>query len=95
MIPLLQNNQHLIEKINAGIDIYPSDGELKQFKALAKEIDPDRYFTIYGCQDCVKTLVKFVFDNQNKIKQNEESIIDDAISSNDGKLQKGKPKPAK
>lgn len=92
MIPLLQNNQHLIEKINAGIDIYPSDGELKQFKELAKEIDDDRYFTIYGCQDCVRSLVKFVFDNQNKLKQNEESINDVANGSNDDKLQKGKPK---
>jgi len=92
MIPLLENNQHLIEKINAGIDIYPSDGELKQFKELAKEIDSDRYFTIYGCQDCVRSLVKFVFDNQNKIKQNEESINYVATTSNDGKLQKGKPK---
>lgn len=90
MIALLENNKHLIERIELGIDIYPSNGELKEFQALAKQIDSDRHFTIYGCQECVRTLVKFVFDNQTKIKQNEEVFIDPAISSNGNKLPKRK-----
>lgn len=89
MIALLENNKHLIERISLGIDIYPSDGELKEFQQLAKQIDADRHFTIYGCQSCVKTLVKFVFDNQTKIKQNEEVFINPAISSSN-KLPKRK-----
>lgn len=68
MITLLQNNLHLLERVNANIDIYPSDGVLKEFQLLAKQIDADRYFTIYGCQECNRALVKFVFDNQDKLE---------------------------
>ena len=39
--------------------------DLKTFQTIAKTIDADRYFTIYGCQSCVRELVKFVYDNQN------------------------------
>ena len=56
-------NSFLLERIGAGIDIHPSDAELKTFQAMAKVIDADRHFTIYGCQECNQTLVKFVFDN--------------------------------
>ena len=59
----LNANTFLLERINAGIDIHPSDAELKTFQAMAKVIDADRHFTIYGCQECNQTLVKFVFDN--------------------------------
>ena len=56
-------NSFLLERIGAGIDIHPSDAELKTFQAMAKVIDADRHFTIYGCQECNQTLVKFVYDN--------------------------------
>jgi len=56
-------NTFLLERINAGIDIHPSDAELKTFQSMAKVIDADRHFTIYGCQDCNQSLVKFVYDN--------------------------------
>ena len=56
-------NEFLKERIDLGIDIYPSDAELKTFQSMAKVIDADRHFTIYGCQECIKSLVKFVYDN--------------------------------
>ena len=52
------------ERSKAGIDVHLSDDEAKEFQAAAKVIDPQRYFTIYGCQECINTLVKFVFTNQ-------------------------------
>lgn len=61
--PFLLSVAFMQDRVNAGQDIYLSDPEAKEFKALAKIIDPDRYFTIYGCQACINTLVKFVFDN--------------------------------
>ena len=59
----LIENAFLLERINAGIDIHPSDAELKTFQSMAKVIDADRHFTIYGCQECNQALVKFVFEN--------------------------------
>lgn len=59
----LIENAFLLERINAGIDIHPSDAELKTFQAMAKVIDADRHFTIYGCQDCNQAMVKFVYAN--------------------------------
>jgi hypothetical protein len=60
----LEANKFLIERIDLDIDIYPGDEDLKTFQKIAKTIDADRYFTIYGCQSCVRELVKFVYDNQ-------------------------------
>ena len=59
-------------KSKAGIDVHLSDDEAKEFQAVAKLIDPDRYFTIYGCQECINTLVKFVFENQ--VEELEERV---------------------
>lgn len=56
--------QDIQDKINAGIDVHLSDDEAKEFQAAAKGIDPQRHFTIYGCQECINTLVKFVVDSQ-------------------------------
>lgn len=59
----LNANKFLKERIDLDIDIYPSDAELKTFQKIAKNIDKERYFTIYGCQSCVRELVKFVYEN--------------------------------
>lgn len=59
----LIENAFLLERINAGIDIHPSDAELKTFQAMAKVIDADRHFTLYGCQECNQAMVKFVYEN--------------------------------
>lgn len=66
MIKFLQERSFMQERLELGIDVHPSDDELKEFQKLAKKIDPDRYFTIYGCQKCVNELVKFVFDAQKE-----------------------------
>jgi hypothetical protein len=63
----LDVNEILKERIRLGIDIHPSDIELKRFQAIAKGIDSERYFTIYGCQSCVQALVKFVFENYKEM----------------------------
>ena len=66
-------------KSKAGIDVHLSDDEAKEFQAAAKLIDKDRHFTIYGCQDCINTLVKFIFENQGKVNLQfnpaEENVI--------------------
>jgi len=59
----LEANRFLKERIDLDIDIYPSDAELKTFQKIAKNIDKERYFTIYGCQSCVRELVNFVYEN--------------------------------
>jgi hypothetical protein len=60
----LEANKFLNERIDLDIDIYPGDDDLKTFQKIAKTIDAERYFTIYGCQSCVRELVKFVYENQ-------------------------------
>lgn len=57
----------MYDRLNAGVDVHPSDQDAKEFQNLAKLIDPDRYFTVYGCQKCINELVKFVFDNADKL----------------------------
>jgi len=59
----LEANKFLNERVALDIDIYPSDSDLKTFQKIAKTIDKERYFTIYGCQSCVKDLIKFVYEN--------------------------------
>lgn len=59
----LEQHKFLSERIELDIDIYPGDEELKKFQEIAKTIDKERYFTIYGCQSCVRDLVKFVYEN--------------------------------
>ncbi len=59
----LESNKFLNERIEIDIDIYPGDDVLKTFQKIAKTIDAERYFTIYGCQSCVRELVKFVYEN--------------------------------
>lgn len=59
----LEGNKFLNERIDLDIDIYPGDDVLKTFQKIAKTIDAERYFTIYGCQSCVRDLIKFVYDN--------------------------------
>ena len=71
MIQFLLDNQFLKERIDAGIEIHPSDSDLKEFQRLAKEIDKERHFTIYGCQSCVQDLVRFVYDNQKTFVKKE------------------------
>ncbi len=82
MIQFLQDQYFLYERIKKNIDIHPSNRELKEFQRLAKEIDKDRYFTIYGCQDCIRTLVKFVYDNQKTIIKRETFFKEDNESKN-------------
>lgn len=75
----------LHDRVNAGIDVHPSEPELAEFYRLAKLISPHGDFTYKGCQPCVNHLVKFVFDNQNKI--NHETFNSDIAGVNDSLLK--------
>ena len=66
MIQFLEDRRFLQERLAQGIELHLNDNELKEFQSIAKQYDKDRYFTIYGCQSCVQTLVSFVFDNYDK-----------------------------
>lgn len=75
----------LHDRVNAGIDVHPSELELAEFYRLAKLISPHGDFTYKGCQACVNYLVKFVFDNQNKI--NHETITTNFADADDSVQQ--------
>lgn len=71
MIQYLEDRRFLQERLSLGIELHLNDDELKQFQQLAKTYDKERYFTIYGCQKCVQSLVSFVFDNYDKSLKDE------------------------
>jgi hypothetical protein len=60
-IEWLTANKNIWERQKIGNHKYLDDSEKKQLQAIAKEIDPDRYFTLYGCDGCIHDLIKFVF----------------------------------
>ncbi len=64
MDQFLSDRFFLKERLDKGIDIHIPDEDARTFQKLAKQIDKERHFTIYGCQSCINDLVKFVFDNQ-------------------------------
>ena len=74
MNQFLESQRFLYDRIKADIDIYPSDEELKEFQRVAKTYDRERYFTIYGCQKCVRELVNFVFVNYDKQSNNGQEV---------------------
>jgi len=57
----------LYDRILAGVDVHPSQPELIEFERLSKIIDPQSEFSFRGCQPCVNELVRFVFENKNKL----------------------------
>jgi len=73
IVESIQNTLSLdsIEWLKSNIDIwerqqlnnhkYLNDNEKKRLQTIAKEIDRDRYFTLYGCQKCIQELIMFVF----------------------------------
>lgn len=72
MISFLVDRQFLADRVNAGIDVHPSIEELTQFEQLARQISPNGDFSWRGCQECVNYMVKFVFDNQDRLNTEED-----------------------
>lgn len=62
----LANQKFLLDRVQADIDIYPSIHELATFQKIAKEIDADLDFQVQGCQECVRSLITFVYNNYAK-----------------------------
>lgn len=59
----------LQDRVNAGIDVHPTEAELIEFENLALQISPNQDFSWRGCQECVNHMVKFVFDNQSRLNE--------------------------
>jgi hypothetical protein len=60
----LKENSFLFERVKAGIDVFPSDSDVKIFQNIAKSIAPKVDFHVKGCQECVNSLVNFVYQNK-------------------------------
>lgn len=72
MNTFLTDRIFLQERVEAGIDVHPSEEELVQFELMARTISPNGDFSWRGCQSCVNYMVKFVFDNQERLEVKEE-----------------------
>jgi hypothetical protein len=57
----------LYDRILNGVDVHPSQPELMEFERLSKLIDPQSEFSFRGCQPCVNEMIRFVFENKNKL----------------------------
>jgi hypothetical protein len=64
----LHANIDIWERQKQGNHKHLNDTEAKTLQAIAKEIHPERHFTIYSCSDCLQNLIKFVFTNLEKIE---------------------------
>ena len=70
----------LYDRILAGVDVHPSQPELIEFERLSKIIDPNSEFSFRGCQPCVNEMIRFVFENKNKLDASKENIGNKAKS---------------
>jgi hypothetical protein len=68
----IQANYNIWERHRVGNFKYIDREEAKRFQSIAKEIDDDRYFSIYSCDKCIQELVRFVFTQYDK--ENGQSI---------------------
>jgi len=77
-IQWLKSNQNIWDRQKIGNHKYLNDREKKQLQSIAKEIDPVRYFTIYGCDKCIQDLIRFVFcefeKEQSKLEHDSSTI---------------------
>jgi len=65
----LQDRAFMHDRVLLGIDIHPAESELIQFEAIAKQISPNQDFSWRGCQECVNHLIKFVFENVQRLNE--------------------------
>jgi len=81
-IEWLQSNINIWERHRVGNFKHINREEAKRFQSIAKEIDQDRYFSIYSCDKCIQELVRFVFTNYEKKLENGKSIEDKTSEEN-------------
>jgi hypothetical protein len=60
-IEYLKENIYIWEERKQGVCKHLSELQADRFLKIAKEIDPKVNFQIRECQDCIDSLVKFVF----------------------------------
>ncbi len=58
----IDENKFLFERVNAGIDVHPSESDVIMLQEIAHIFAPKLDVHVKGCQDCVNKLVKFVFE---------------------------------
>jgi hypothetical protein len=68
MNTFLTDRIFLKERLEMGIDVFPSEVDLLEFEKMARTISPNGDFSWRGCQSCVNYMVKFVFDNAARLE---------------------------
>jgi len=58
----INENTFLFERVNAGIDVFPSESDVVMLQEIAHIFAHNLDVHVKGCQDCVNKLVKFVFE---------------------------------
>jgi hypothetical protein len=66
---------YLFERVRHGIDVHPSEIEMKELVSIAKKISPHGDFTWKGCQKCVNYIVKFVDENFKRLNDGNQKDI--------------------
>lgn len=62
-LEFLKDNQYLFQAIKDGAPKHVSELQAKRLLSIAKTINPEVNFQIRDCQDCINSLVKFVYLN--------------------------------
>ena len=57
----LQDNIYILEELKQGVNKHLSDHQADRFLEIAREIKPGINFQVRECQDCIDSLVLFVF----------------------------------
>ena len=69
MNDFLERMSFFYDRVKLGIDAHPTDAEMAEFYRLAKLISPNQDFSYRGCQKCVNHMIKFVYDNKNRLDE--------------------------
>lgn len=72
MSKFLNERKHIYEKLKDGVEHHASDAELAEFKTLADKISPNNKIDYIGCFSCAQHLMKFVFDNADRLEAKKE-----------------------
>jgi len=57
----LQDNIYILDALKQDVKKHLSDNQADKFLAIAREIKPGINFQVRECQDCIDSLVLFVF----------------------------------
>lgn len=72
----LTDQLFLKERVDNKVDVHPAAAVIAAFEKLAVSISPKQDFSWRGCQECINHVVKFVFDNIERLGT---SIVDNKV----------------